>query len=175
MGGSVRTSPHYLSYARILHHLESKDHLMKLTPTGSVIALFVSKKGVSGRTAVASVNLDQKGIQTDKFYDKNIQRSVLLASIESYTLVEKEDISMDHGALGENILMDYNPYLLEPGSRLKIGPALLEITQYCTMCDHLTAIDPILPQLLCHDRGIFAKVISGGKIKKGDAVYLVEK
>jgi len=106
MGGSVRTSPHYLSYARILHHLESKDHLMKLTPTGSVIALFVSKKGVSGRTAVASVNLDQKGIQTDKFYDKNIQRSVLLASIESYTLVEKEDISMDHGALGENILMD---------------------------------------------------------------------
>jgi MOSC domain-containing protein YiiM len=148
---------------------------MKLSAAGKILELFISKEGVSGRIPVDAVMLDPKGVRLDKFYDKNIQRSVLLTSIESYHLAQKEGIEMEYGVLGENILMDFNPYLLDAGTQLKIGTALLEISQYCTMCDHLTAIDPILPQLLAQDRGIFAKVIKEGEVKKGDSIYLVEK
>jgi len=148
---------------------------MKPMPVGNVVALFISRSGVSGRIPVPMIQVDPKGVCSDKFYDKNIQRSVLLTSTDSYALAQKEGIAMDYGLLGENILMDYNPYLLDAGTRLRIGTAVLEISQYCTMCDHLTAIDPILPQLLCNDRGIFAKVIEAGEIKKGDAIYLIDE
>jgi MOSC domain-containing protein YiiM len=41
------------------------------------------------------------------------------------------------------------------------------------MCDHLSKIDESLPTLLKDDRGIFAKVIEGGVIKKEDKIYLL--
>jgi MOSC domain-containing protein YiiM len=147
---------------------------MKLRAAGKILELFISRKGISGRIPVDTIALDGKGVVSDKFYDRNIQRSVLLTSAESYALARKEGITMEHGVLGENILMDYNPYLLDAGTQLYIGTALLEISQYCTMCDHLTAIDPILPQLLARDRGIFAKVVEEGEIKRGDTVFIVE-
>ena len=148
---------------------------MKPLPVGSVIALFISKAGISRRSPVLKLKLDSQGVCSDKFYGKNIARSVLLTSTDSYLLAQKEGIKLDYGVLGENILMDYNPYLLDAGTRLRIGNVLLEISQHCTMCDHLTAIDPILPQLLCNDRGIFAKVIEEGEIKKGDSIHLITK
>lgn len=146
---------------------------MESMPVGNVIALYISRPDTEGRTPVSTIKVDTKGVCSDKFYDKNIQRSVLLTSTDSYLLAQKEGIAMDYGLLGENILMDYNPYLLNTGTRLHIGTAVLEISQPCTLCDHLSAIDPILPQLLCNDRGIFAKVIEAGEIKKGDEIYLI--
>jgi MOSC domain-containing protein YiiM len=54
-----------------------------------------------------------------------------------------------------------------------MGEVLLQISQNCTICDHLSSIDEKLPDLLKDDRGIFAKVIKGGVIKKGDEIYLL--
>jgi MOSC domain-containing protein YiiM len=80
---------------------------------------------------------------------------------------------MPFGSLGENILIDYNPYHLTAGDQLRIGEVLLEISQNCTMCDHLSKIDENLPTLLKDDRGIFAKVIKGGVIQPGDEITLL--
>lgn len=60
------------------------------------------------------------------------------------------------------------------GQKLHVGDVILEITQNCTMCDHPSKIDKQLPTLLKHDRGIFAKVIKGGVIKKEDDIYLLD-
>jgi MOSC domain-containing protein YiiM len=141
---------------------------------GKVINLFISVQGSSTRIEKESFELDPKGIVEDKYYDKNIHRSVLLTSQESYDLADEHDIQMPMGALGENILMDYNPYHLNPGDQLLIGEVLLQISQNCTICDHLSSIDERLPTLLKDDRGIFSKVIEGGVIKKGDQIYLLD-
>ena len=117
--------------------------------------------------------MDPKGIIEDKYYDTNINRSVLLTSEASYALASKHNITFPFGSLGENILMDYNPYHLIPGDQLRIGEVILEISQNCTMCDHLSKIDENLPTLLKNDRGIFAKVIEGGMIKKGNEITLL--
>ena len=140
---------------------------------GKVIDLFVSVQGSSTRVKKESVHLDPKGIVEDKYYDKNIQRSVLITSEDSYTLANKHNIQVPFGALGENILISYNPYHLNAGDQLRIGDVVLEISQNCTMCDHLSKIDENLPTLLKDDRGIFAKVIEGGVIKKEDEIYLL--
>ncbi len=108
-----------------------------------------------------------------KYYDKNIQRSVLITSKASYDLANKNNIQLPFGSLGENILITYNPYHLSSGDTLRIGDVVLEISQNCTMCDHLSKIDKDLPTLLKDDRGIFARVIESGVIKKEDEIYLL--
>ena len=134
---------------------------------GTVLELFISKKSTK------KILIDLNGIINDKFYAININRSVLISSIYSYQLANKKDINLSFGELGENILIDYNPYQLQTGTQLKIGETLLEISQPCTLCKSLTKIDNKLPKLLKDDRGIFAKVIKGGSIYLNDKIYIV--
>jgi MOSC domain-containing protein YiiM len=134
---------------------------------GDVLALFVSKKRVN------QMFLDSGGVIDDKFYGKDINRSVLISTIESYQIAQDKDIELEHGALGENILIDYNPYNLQSGTKIQIGSVILEISQSCTLCKSLTKLDNRLPKLLKDDRGIFAKVIQSGDIKYRDSVYIL--
>ena len=140
---------------------------------GKVLNLFVSVQGSSNRVEKELFHLDTKGIIEDKYHDTNINRSVLITSKASYDLANRNNIQMPFGSLGENILIDYNPYHLAAGDQLRIGEVLLEISQNCTMCDHLSKIDENLPTLLKDDRGIFAKVIKGGVIQSGDEITLL--
>ncbi len=134
---------------------------------GTVLKLFISKESVE------KMVVDKDGILKDKFYAKNIERSVLLSSKDSYERAEEIGISLDFGKLGENIIMDYNPYHLEAGTTIEIGEVVLEISQKCTLCKSLTKIDNRLPKLLKDDRGIFSKVIKEGTIYRGDKIYIV--
>jgi len=140
---------------------------------GKIVHLFVSQIGEKQRVEKKQLTLDEKGITEDKFYNKNIQRSILITATSSYDLALEKNISMPFGTLGENMLIDYNPYHLPSGTKLHIGDdVILEISQYCTMCEHLSDVDKRLPTLLKNDRGIFAKVIQDGSIKEGDKIYM---
>jgi len=143
-----------------------------MTKVGNVSSLFYST--VNGSALASELPLDKKGIVKDKHYNKNIERSVLIASLDSYKLAKNHGIDVPYGALGENLLIDYNPYHLQAGARLKIANVTLEISQHCTLCKSFTKIDAKLPKLLKDDRGIFAKVIEPGNIKEGDDIYLLD-
>ncbi len=146
---------------------------MSLVKVGKILELFYSTN--DGRVNTTELTLDQKGVVEDKYYDKDIQRSVLITSLESYKLATSHGINAQYSALGENLLIDYNPYHLKPGAKLIINNMELEISQNCTLCKSLTKVDSKLPKLLKDDRGIFAKVISSGIINKGDNIYLLNK
>jgi MOSC domain-containing protein YiiM len=149
---------------------------MKMITEGKVLELFITKNDVNKtRESVTSINVDKAGIVGDKFYNKNIKRSILLTSKESYILSSKNNIDISYGSLGENILMDINPYALSTGDKLIIGETELEITQNCTLCQGLSTLNSKLPKLLKNDRGIFAKVISENisKINVGDKVKIL--
>ncbi|WP_321777196.1 MOSC domain-containing protein [Sulfurimonas sp.] len=138
--------------------------------SGNVLELFISKKEQSDRINKAEITVDAKGVKEDKYYANNPNRAILITSKESYDLAKDNGIDAVYSSLGENILLDVNPYHLVPGDRLQIGQTILEITQNCTLCNSLAKVDATLPKLLENDRGIFAKVIDGGVIKKGDIV-----
>ncbi|MEK6658059.1 MAG: MOSC domain-containing protein [Campylobacterota bacterium] len=140
---------------------------------GQILKLFISTAQSSQRVEKSAIVLDELGVIGDKFYNKDNARSILLTSTDSYDLIKNYDIDMPHGYLGENLLMDYNPYALAIGTRLKIGDTILEISQNCTICNHLSVIDKRIPKLLKDDRGIFAKAIQGGEISVGDDIYLL--
>jgi len=143
-----------------------------MTPVGTISSLFFSPD--TGRTSTRSLEFDTHGIVNDKHYNKDLERSVLITSLDSYKLVKDHGIEAAEGSLGENLLMDYNPYMLETGARLKIGSVTLEISQHCTLCKSLTQIDSKIPKLLKNDRGIFAKVLEAGIIAVDDTVYLLD-
>ncbi|MCK5111388.1 MAG: MOSC domain-containing protein [Arcobacteraceae bacterium] len=148
---------------------------MQSKKVGKILELFISIKGDLNRSNKIDIDLDENGVKNDKFYGKNVQRSVLITSMASYDLSTQNNIDMNYGQLGENILIDYNPYHLEENSRLIIGDVILEISQHCTLCKSLAKVDKNLPELLKEHRGVFAKVINGGNIRKGDAIYLLDK
>ena len=140
---------------------------------GEVLELFVSIKGNNTRIVKTVIELNEEGIVGDKFYAKDRERSVLLTTIESYSMAIANNIHMPYGSLGENILIDYNPYALPMGTKIQMGEVILEVTQNCTICNHLSSIDKTLPKLLKDDRGIFVKVVEAGFIEKGDKLYLL--
>jgi len=144
---------------------------MSLLQVGKIQELFYSTN--DGRVNTTTLTLDIKGVVEDKYYDKNIERSVLITSLDSYKLASKNGIDAPYSALGENILINYNPYHLKPGAQIMISNLILEISQNCTLCKSLAKVDAKLPKLLKNDRGIFAKVINGGVIHKNDNIYLL--
>jgi len=137
---------------------------------GKVIKLFISLDGTSHRSNKENLIVDRNGINIDKFYKKDINRSILLTSIKAYEMMKNDEIETKDGMLGENILVDFNPYDLNIADKIKIGSAILEVTQHCTLCKSLKKIKDCVPKLLKNDRGVFAKVIQSGVIFEGDKI-----
>ena len=140
---------------------------------GKILELFISVSGISQRVTKKEIKVDENGVFGDKFYGKDVERSVLMTSKYSYDLATKNDISIKNSDLGENILIDYNLYNLPLNSKLEIGEVILEISQNCTLCKSLVKVDRKLPKLLKNDRGVFARIIKNGIIKKNDEIFLI--
>jgi MOSC domain-containing protein YiiM len=139
---------------------------------GNVVKLYISNNKTKQKEELASIYCDQDGVIGDKFYKKDKNRSILLSSLQSYDLAKNNNIDIEYGLLGENILLDFDPKDLELGSIIKVGDIKLQIAQECTLCKHLSSIDNKLPKLLKKDRGMFVYALNSGDIKVGDKVYL---
>ena len=140
---------------------------------GTIKKLFISNKSDKKRESKESIEVDLQGILNDKFYDKDFNRAVLLTSLFAYDIMQKDNIEVQFGQLGENILVDFNPYELKKGTQLFIDDAILEITTECTICNLLKKIDDKVPALLKNDRGVFAKVIKNGHIKLNATIHII--
>ena len=140
---------------------------------GLAVNLFVSQKGIEKRESKERLILELDGVCEDKFRGKDIPRSVLIVSVKSYEIAKQNDMDIAEGDLGENILVDFDPYSFEAGVKLKMGDAIIEITKLSSLCSSLSKINNRLPKLLKDKRGIFAKVISSGSINQGDRISLI--
>ena len=112
------------------------------------------------------------GIKDDKFALKNLDQSVLIVPIDAYNITKNEDIELEFGSLGENILVDFNIMDMPIDTKLKIGDAVVEITQKCTMCNHLAVFDKRVPRLVRNHRGVYCKIIESGIVKKGMSIEI---
>ena len=143
---------------------------------GTVLRLYISTGNKEEpRVERASLYVDENGVKEDKFYAKDPNRAILVSSTQSYELAKRNGISIDEGALGENIYIDIDPYSLLPGDIIEIGECRFEVTQNCTLCKGLSQIDFRLPKLLKDDRGIFVKALQTGMIHVGESVRLHKK
>lgn len=144
--------------------------------TGQVLKTFSATKESSGlpRPQVENLNLIKDyGIENDKFAGKKLEQTVMIVGLKSYEIALQNGINLEFGCLGENILLDFDPHSLEIGTNLIIGDSIIEITQICTVCNHLAVFDENLPILLKGHRGVYCKIIKNGNISK-DMIVKIE-
>jgi MOSC domain-containing protein YiiM len=104
-------------------------------------------------------------------------RQVSLLAIESIEKMKKMGLDVGCGDFAENITTSsIDLSKLKVGDLLKIGKdVVLEIAQIGKICHNRCSIfyqagDCIMPR-----EGVFAKVLKGGNIKKGDQIIEVDK
>ena len=136
---------------------------------GKVLKTFSATNESSGlpRPIVSKSNLiADYGIENDKFAGKKLDQTVMIVGLKSYEIAKQNNIDLEIGCLGENILLDFDPHDFEVGKQLFIEETILEITQICTVCSHLSLFDNNLPTLLKGHRGLYCRIIKNGIIKE---------
>jgi MOSC domain-containing protein YiiM len=140
---------------------------------GSVIEIFSADKNSSGlpRPIVNQLDIIKGfGIKNDKFAGKDEDKAVMIVGMKAYDIAKENGIHLEFGSFGENILFDFDPHDYEIGSILKIGEIELEITQSCTICNHLSVFGKELPLLVKHHRGLYSRILNDGRIIKNTQV-----
>lgn len=139
-----------------------------------VIAVCISTAKGERKTPVPAVELrENHGIVGDA-HAGDWHRQVSLLAQESIEKMQALGLDVDSGDFAENITtrgIDL-PHL-PVGSRLQIGPTLLEVTQIGKECHTRCAIyyqagDCVMPK-----EGIFAKVLTGGTVNPGMTITLL--
>jgi len=146
---------------------------------GNVLNLYIAPVGTSGiRKERDFIEVeDNFGVIDDKFAGnpKKMHRSVMIIGTKAYDMANELGVDLPEVALGENILLDFDPHKLNIGSQLLMGNATLEITAACTLCSHLTQYHKDLPKLIVNHRGVYCKIIKSGIIRKNDSVTLLKE
>lgn len=143
---------------------------------GKVKKVFSAKPGTKSsqpRPEVDSLNLiEGHGIEFDKFAQKDLDKTVMILGKNSYEKALENEISLKEGSLGENIIFDFDPHIYEVGTILKVGESEIQITEKCTICNHLSVFAKKLPKVVKDCRGLYCKIIKDGIIKIDTEVYL---
>jgi len=102
-------------------------------------------------------------------------RQVSLLAVESIDKMRALGLDVTSGDFAENITTSGIQLVSLPiGTRLQVGETLLEVTQIGKECHTRCAIyyqagDCVMPK-----EGIFARVISGGSVRPGDEVKILD-
>ncbi|MCR4926813.1 MAG: MOSC domain-containing protein [Lachnospiraceae bacterium] len=151
---------------------------------GIITAVCISeKKGTPKKDIGSCMLVKEFGLAGDAHAGSERQVSLLpTESVERFRALMKartEDLNdlvrIEDGAFGENLQtfgLDYSQ--LKIGTRLRVGKALLEVTQIGKECHAGCVIRNLAGDCIMPREGVFARVLEGGVVKKGDNVSIYE-
>ena len=114
------------------------------------------------------------GIQGDA-HAGHRHRQVSLLSYEKIEEFRKKGADIELGAFGENLIVSgYDFRNLMVGSRFQCGEAVLEMTQIGKECHSHCEIYKRMGECIMPREGVFAIVLHGGTIRKGDLLERIE-
>lgn len=104
----------------------------------------------------------------------NWHRQVSLLAEESIDKMRKADLTLDPGVFAENITTEgLVVHELPVGTLMRIGDAVLEVTQIGKECHHACEIRKIVGDCVMPREGIFTIVKTSGEIKPGDPIEIL--
>ena len=144
---------------------------MEATSTGRVVAVCTSPAKGTEKTAVPEINLiADHGIEGDAHAGK-WHRQVSLLSWQKIEAFRARGAKVEHGAFGENIIVDGIDFAALPiGTRFAAGEALLELTQIGKECHSHCRIFHTMGECIMPTQGVFARVLRGGRVRPGDTL-----
>ncbi len=137
-----------------------------------LLSLNISKKKGEKKVPVDFFEIKpEHGIEGDA-HAGNWHRQISLLADEDIDLMRGKGIELNFGDFAENITTrGIELYSLPVGTRLFIGDTELEVTQIGKECHHGCAIREQVGDCIMPRRGIFAKVIKGGRITVESSCY----
>lgn len=143
---------------------------------GKVLAVNISEKKGQKKQNVGKAYVDKDwGIESDA-HSGTWHRQISLLSWSSFEKMKARGADVFYGDFAENITVDGLEVASLPlGARLKIGEALLEVTQIGKECHNQgCAIKKQTGTCVMPLEGIFARVLSSGWVETGDIISIVE-
>ncbi len=136
---------------------------------GEIRAICISEQRGTKKYEIAQAELKEEwGIVGDA-HAGNWHRQVSLLSQEKIDAFKLKGADIEYGAFGENLVVEgFDLAALPVGSRLQAGDVLLEVTQIGKECHSHCEIYERMGECIMPREGIFARVLHGGKIQKGD-------
>lgn len=148
---------------------------MNLDIKGKIVSINTSKKKGEKKKQVGHANINENGIEGDG-HSGDWHRQVSLLSFESIQTVIDRGVKVKPGDFAENLtIKGIDLKALSIGAVLIIGSedkVKLSVTQIGKECHKPCNIFYSLGSCIMPEEGIFCKVMSPGKIKVGDSVYL---
>jgi len=140
-----------------------------------VKAVCISEKKGTIKKPVPEISLRiSHGVEGDA-HAGDWHRQVSLLGIESVDKLRASFPDLPPGVFAENILTEgLTLYELPVGTRLRIGGALLEITQIGKECHTACEIRRKTGDCVMPREGVFAIVLEESRIRAGDAVEVVK-
>jgi MOSC domain-containing protein YiiM len=133
----------------------------------SILSINISKEtGVPKTPVDRAVLREGHGIEGDA-HAGEWHRQVSLLADEDIETMRGRGVDLPPGIFAENLTtrgIDLSG--LPVGSRLRVGPALLEVTQIGKECHQGCAIRRAVGDCVMPRRGVFARVLSGGEIDR---------
>ncbi len=141
----------------------------------SVIAVCVSEKKGTRKHTVPEINVrPDHGIEGDA-HAGNWHRQVSLLADESVDTMRGKGMDLFAGDFAENVLTrGIDLKALPVGTKMRVGEALLEVTQIGKECHYDCEIRRITGMCVMPTDGIFCKVLTAGTIRPGDNISVEE-
>lgn len=136
---------------------------------GTVTAVCISeKKGVRKQRVASAVLVAGHGLENDA-HAGSWHRQVSLLSLEKIEDFRSRGAIVSYGDFGENLVVSGIDFVSLPvGTRLRVGDALLEISQHGKECHTRCAIYHAMGDCIMPTQGVFARVLRGGTVSAGD-------
>ena len=144
---------------------------------GKIVAVCISeKKGTAKQNVFQGELIENHGLKGDAHAGDSHQnhqnhRQVSLLSLEKTEEFRMKGADVQDGAFGENLIVQgIDLRSLVPGTLLRCGSALLEITQIGKKCHSHCEIFKQMGDCIMPREGVFARVLCGGFIQAGDEI-----
>ncbi len=136
-------------------------------------ALCISeKKGTAKKVVEEAEFIEDYGIRGDAHAGK-WHRQISLLSLDKVKEFRNRGVSVPDGGFGENILAEGIDFRFLPvGTVLVCNEVRLEVTQIGKECHSKCNIYQQIGDCIMPREGIFARVLTGGRIKTGDKIYV---
>ena len=140
-----------------------------------VMAVCISEKKGEVKRPVAWIDVKRRHGAVGDAHAGDWHRQISLLADESVDTMRALGLTLEAGAFAENILTrGIELKTLRVGTRLRVGPALLEVTQIGKECHSGCAIQQTTGRCVMPTEGVFAVVLEEGRIQSGDEITIEE-
>ena len=142
---------------------------------GKLVGIYSGAEKGAGKASLESASLVAGiGLDGDSHAGRDPNRQISLFAHETLQAINQEGFTITAGELSANLITAGLPLNdLQPGDKLRIGDAEIELSEPRKPCASLTKIDYRLPKRLYRNCGWLGRVVKSGSVSPGATIEVL--